>query len=112
MQSVSKKTKLIISKSIDPNKFSPNSLLFSMSSKEMAADEKAYKRSLKIVESRAHQERRDNEDFSWNENHRPVNQPVGRRTQKETWRENEMERLLDASITIAYAHAEHRRSEL
>lgn len=65
-----KKTTLVINKSIDLNGFSPNSLLFFISLKEIAGDEEAYKRSLKVMESRAHQERRDNEDFARNENHR------------------------------------------
>lgn len=107
-----KKTTLIINKSIDLNGFSPNPLLFSISSKEIAADEEAYKRGLKVMESRAHQERGDNEEFARNKNHRRVNQPVRRRTQKEKRRDNEVARLLDASITIVCAHAEHRQSEL
>lgn len=101
-----------MNKSIALNEFSPNTLLFSISLKEIAADEEAYKRSLKVMESRAHQERRDNEDFARNENNRRVNQQVRRLTQKEKWRDNEMARLLDASITIVCAHAEHRQSEL
>ncbi|CAN0406367.1 unnamed protein product, partial [Pylaiella littoralis] len=64
------------------------------------------------MESRAHQERRENEDFARHENHRRVNQPVRRRTRNEKWRDNEMARLLDASITVVRAHAEHQQSEL